>query len=87
MTPDKEMAKSPTPKASKLPEDPIEKVLLYRRYVLQFPMAPRLGVVGWSATLVLLAAPGLRTRIWRTGVTAGLLGLLLTPDLLKSTRT
>ena len=64
-------------------EDPLEQTLLYRRYVLQFPLNIRLAFLGWSAGLVLLSAPGLRTRLWRTGVTVGVLGVFLSPELFK----
>lgn len=64
-------------------EDPLEQALLYRRYVLQFPLNARLAFLGWSVSLVLLSAPGLRTRLWRTGVTTGVLGLFLSPELFR----
>lgn len=64
-------------------EDPFEQALLYRRYVLQFPLNARLAFLGWSVGLVLLSAPGLRTRLWRTGVTTGVLGLFLSPELFR----
>lgn len=75
---------APSPQPQSLPsEDPLEQALLYRRYVLQFPLNIRLGFLGWSAGLVLLSAPGLRTRLWRTGVTIGILGVFLSPEIFK----
>lgn len=64
----------------KTPEDPVDRAVLYRRYILHIPLNIRLYFIAWSAGLVCYATTGLRARLRRTGLLTLVLGVVFTPD-------